>query len=49
MKTQEDNFKLLAECIYSEQVPKEDIFKLFRDNPGLEDYYRRIRNLSSER
>ena len=41
-------FDGLVSCIVSGQVPQEEVFKVFERHPGLEEYYKKIRNLNTE-
>ena len=40
-------FDGLVSCIVSGQVPQEEVFKIFEQHPGLEAYYKKVRNLKT--
>jgi len=41
-------FDGLVASIVSGQVPQEEVFKIFQRHPGLEDYYKKVRNLEDK-
>ena len=41
MKYNKEEWENLATCIKTEQVPRRDVYAIFKDNPEFEEWYKK--------